>query len=193
VSQTIVSPIMVLIVVSAPVLVPLLFGQEWGLSARLAQPLAIAATLSFGTAIDRGLLDGVGRPGRWMAFTTAICALSVTVIALTVPSGLLVIAVVYAAVSSVELVGRWVLLGHFLEAGFLPTARPWLMVLPAVLASGLAGSGTMWVLRWAPDLVTLAATGLVVLAVHLLVTRLVTPATWAEMLSLVPGRRRAQA
>jgi hypothetical protein len=67
------------------------------------------------------------------------------------------------------------------------------MVLPAVLASGLAGSGTMWVLRWAPDLVTLGATGLVVLAVHLLVTRLVTPATWAEMLSLVPGRRRAQA
>lgn len=193
VSQTVVSPIMVLIVVSAPVLVPLLFGQEWGLSAQLAPPLAIAATLSFGTAIDRGLLDGVGRPGRWMAFTTAICALSVTAIALAVPSGLLVIAVVYAAVSTVELLGRWALLGHFLEAGFLPTARPWLMVLPAALASGLAGSATMWVLRGAPDLVTLAATGLVVLAVHLLVTRFVTPATWTEMLSLVPGRRRAQA
>jgi len=193
VSQTIVSPMMVLIAVSAPVLVPLLFGQDWGLSAQLAQPLAIAATLSFGTAIDRGLLDGVGRPGRWLAFTTVICLLSVTMIALAVPFGLLVIAVVYAAVSSVELVGRWFLLGHFLEAGFLHTARPWLIVLPAVVVSALAGSGTMWLLRGAPDLVTLAATGLVVLAVHLLVTRLVTPTTWAEMLSLVPGRRRAEA
>ena len=193
VSQTIASPIMVLIVVSAPVLVPLLFGPEWGLSARLAQPLAIAATLSFGTAIDRGLLDGVGRPGRWLAFTTAICAMSVALVALAVPSGLLVIAVVSVAVSCVELVGRWFLLGHFLEAGFLPTARPWVMVAPAVLISGLAGSGTMWVLRGAPDLVTLAVTGLVVLAAHLLVTRLVTPHTWTEMLSLAPGRRRAKA
>lgn len=193
VSQTVVSPVMVLILVSSPVLVPFLFGPDWGLSAQLAQPLAIAALLSFGTAIDRGLLDGVGRPGRWLAFTTVVYASSVTLVAVAVPSGLLVIAAVYVAVSSAELVGRWLLLGNFLQAGFLDTARPWLLVLPAALVSGLAGGATMWLLRGAPDLVTLAATALVVLAVHLVVTRVVTPGTWTELVSLVPHRQRPKA
>ncbi len=174
-------------------LVPFLFGQDWGISAAVTQPLALAAVLSFGRELDHGLLDGVGRPGRWLAFTTVICTLSVGLVACAVPYGVLVIAGVYLLVAFVELVGRWFVVGHFLEAGALRTARPFLLVLPAAIASALAGLASMALLAPAPALVTIAVTGVVVLAVHVVVIRLVTPATWSEILALLPCRRRPEA
>jgi O-antigen/teichoic acid export membrane protein len=189
-TQTVVAPLMIFIFVSAGVLVPFMFGPEWTVSAPIAQPLAIAAILSFGTVLDRGLLDGVGRPGRWLAFTSVICALSVGLIALAVPRGVLVVAVVYLVVALVELVGRWFLIGNFLETSVLSTARPFLVVVPAALGSALAGAGSMRLLQAAPDLVTLGVSGLVVLGVHLALTRWVSPDTWREMTSLIPARRK---
>ncbi|MBN9105289.1 MAG: lipopolysaccharide biosynthesis protein [Propionibacteriaceae bacterium] len=189
-AQAIVTPAMVLIVVSAPVLVPLVFGPEWGPSAPVAQLLALAALLAVGREIDHGLLDGVGRPGRWLAFTTVICTLSVGLIALGVPYSVLVIAGAYLVVALVELVGRWFVVGRFLQATVLQTAMPFLMVLPAAIGSALAGLASVTLLRTAPELLTIAATGLVVLAVHLGIVRLLTPATWTELVALIPGRGR---
>ena len=190
VSQTIVTPLMVLIVVSAPVLVPFLFGQEWTVSAPLTQPLAIAAVLSFGTVLDRGLLDGVGRPGRWLAFTSVISTLSVVLIFFGVSNGVLLVTFIYVFVAAVELVGRWFLVGHFLEATAWSTARPFVMVVPAACVSAAGGLGCMWLLQSLNPFLLLAVTGVVVLALHLVVTRLVTPTTWREIVALIPGRTR---
>lgn len=190
VSQTIVTPLMVLIVVSAPVLVPFLFGQEWTVSAPLTQPLAIAAVLSFGTVLDRGLLDGVGRPGRWLAFTSVISTLSVVLIFFGVSNGVLLVTFIYVFVAAVELVGRWFLVGHFLEATAWSTARPFVMVVPAACVSAAGGLGCMWLLQSLNQFLLLAVTGVVVLALHLVVTRLVTPTTWREIVALIPGRTR---
>lgn len=190
VSQTIVTPLMVLIVVSASVLVPFLFGQEWTVSAPLTQPLAIAAVLSFGTVLDRGLLDGVGRPGRWLAFTSVISTLSVVLIFFGVSNGVLLVTFIYVFVAAVELVGRWFLVGHFLEATAWSTARPFVMVVPAACVSAAGGLGCMWLLQSLNPFLLLAVTGVVVLALHLVVTRLVTPTTWREIVALIPGRTR---
>ncbi len=190
VSQTIVTPLMVMIVVSASVLVPFLFGQEWTVSAPLTPPLAIAAVLSFGTVLDRGLLDGVGRPGRWLAFTSVICTLSVVLIFLGVRQGLLLVTLIYVLVAAVELVGRWFVVGHFLEASVWSTARPFLMVVPAACVSAAGGLGCMWLLQSMNPFLCLAVTGVVVLGMHLAVTRMVTPGTWREIIALIPGRAR---
>lgn len=190
ITQTMVAPVMIFIVVTAAVLVPFVFGSEWVPSAPIVQPLAIAAILSFGTSLDRGLLDGVGRPGRWLAFTSAICVLSVGLIAMAMPYGVLVVAVVYVVVAAVELVGRWFLIGHFLEMGFFATARPFLIVVPSALGAAVLGAGCMWVLQSAPDLIALAATGIVVLGTHFVLTRVVSPSTWSEIRRLLPNRRK---
>ncbi|MGF3917064.1 hypothetical protein ACQX8W_14955, partial [Staphylococcus aureus] len=116
--------------------------------------------------------------------------LSVGLIALGVPYSVLVIAGAYLVVALVELVGRWFVVGRFLQATVLQTAMPFLMVLPAAIGSALAGLASVTLLRTAPELLTIAATGLVVLAVHLGIVRLLTPATWTELVALIPGRGR---
>lgn len=191
VSQTIVTPLMVFLAVSAPMLVPFLFGQEWTISAMLVQPLAISAALSFGVSLDRGMFEGVGQPGRWFVFTAVAYSLSVALISVTARHGVLVVAFMYVAISTVETLGRWTVASRYLEATVVNTARPFLMVVPAAVASALVGAGSLWLLRDTPAVVSLALTGILVLAVHLGLTRLITPATWRNILELIPGRRRA--
>ncbi len=190
VSQTVVSPLMVFIVVSAPVLVPFAFGSEWTVSAQIAQPLALAAALSFGTALDHGLFDGVGRPGRWLAFIAAIYGFSVILVtAFAVRYGVVIVAAAFVLTAAVgETITRWVLVGRLLQMPLATSARPFLSVLPATLASIAAGFGAMRLLAGAPTLVVLGVTGVVLLAVHLAVVRFFVPAAWADIRSHVPIR-----
>lgn len=189
VSQTIVTPLMVFVAVSAPVLVPFLFGQEWTRSALLVQPLAISAALSFGTSLDRGMFEGVGRPGRWFAFTAVVYTVSVGLVSVTARHGVLVVAFAYVVISTIETLGRWTVASRFLESTVAHTARPFLMVVPAAVGSALAGAGSLWLLRSAPVLVSLVVAGVLVLGVHVALTRVITPATWMDMVALRPRRR----
>lgn len=186
VAQAVVTPLMVFIAVAAPVLVPFLFGQEWGLSAQVAQPLAVAAALSFGTNLDHGLHNGVGRPGRWLGFTIAIFGVSVVLMLIAVPHGAVTVAIAFVGTAALETVGRWFVVGRLLGQGPLRTGWPFLLVIPSGAASALAGLGTVWLLRDTPELVRLALTGLVVIAVHALAIRLATPRTWTDIMSVVP-------
>ena len=188
VSQAVVTPLMVYIAVSASTLVPFLFGAEWTLSAQVAQPLAIAAALAFGVNVDHGLHNGVGKPGRWLGFSTAIFAVSAAFMLIAVPHGMLAVALAFVATALVETVGRWVVVSRLLGQGVIRTALPFLSVLPAASASAAAGVGAMVALGSAPDLVTLAVTGIVVVGVHMAITRLVTPAVWSDLVSVLPKR-----
>lgn len=192
VAQTVVTPLMVFIAVSSSVLIPFVFGASWSTSAAVAGPLAVAAALSFGTSVDRGLLDGAGSPGRWFGFSLVIAVLSVTLTTLSAQHGVVLVAYAAVVTSTVETLGRWALMSRFLRAGFIDTARPFLMVVPAAACSAAIGVLTMTVLQRTPQLVVIAVTGIAVLGVHAALTRLVTPRVWAEMLALLPARRRAQ-
>jgi O-antigen/teichoic acid export membrane protein len=189
-SQTVVTPLMVYIAVSASLLVPFLFGAEWTQSAEIAQFLAVAAALSFGTNVDHGLHNGVGRPGRWLGFATSIFGVSVVLMLVAVPHGAVMVAVAFVGTALVEAIGRWLFVGTLLEQGPLQTARPFLLVLPAAAASAAGGLLAMRLLAGAPVLVTLAVTGLVVVLIHAGVTRLLTPGVWTDLLSLLPARLR---
>lgn len=188
-SQTVVTPLMIFIAVSASILVPFLFGSNWTVSAEIAQPLAIAAALSFGTALDHGLFDGAGHPGWWLIFSTIILGCSVAVTSLSVRHGVLMVAFAFVATATIEMVGRWLLVSRLLGTNVVSTARPFLMVVPAALASAAAGLGSMWILRTSPTIVALTVVGMIVLVVHLFLVRTITPIVWADLLSLVPLRR----
>lgn len=190
VAQTVVTPLMIAIVVSSSVLVPFLFGSGWGTSATVAGPLAIAAALSFGTSVDRGLLDGAGQPGRWFLFSLVIAGVSIGLTALSAQHSVLLVAYAYVVTASVETLGRWILMSRFLEVSVAATARPFLMVAPSAACSVLVGLLSMWALRSTPTLVELAVTGIAVVASHAAMTRLVTPGVWAQIVALLPLRHR---
>lgn len=185
-SQTVVTPLMVFIVVAAPVLLPFLFGPEWTVSAAIAQPLAIAAVLAFGAQLDHGLFDGAGRPGRWLAFASVICLGSIALTSLTVAHGVVVVASAFVATASIELFGRWLIVGRLLEMNPLTAAKPFLLVVPSAVMSALAGIAVMALLASAPPVISLGATGLAVLTAHLVGVRFFTPRTWVDLRGLVP-------
>lgn len=190
-SQTVVTPLMVFIIVSAPVLVPFIFGSAWTASAAIAQPLALAALFSFGTALDHGLFDGAGRPGTWMVFSALVCLCSIILTASTVPQGARVVAFAFVVTAVLETVGRWIIVGRLLNASVSTTARPILLILPAAAVCMTAGMGAMWLMSEWPPTVALTVTGLIVLGCHAMIVRWLLPATWADLRAVVPlGRTR---
>lgn len=193
VSQSVVTPLMIYIAVTASLLVPFLFGSEWTLSAEVAQPLALAAALSFGVNIDHGLHNGVGRPGRWLGFSIAIMAVSVGLMVLAVPHGAVVVGWAYVLTAVVETLGRWFVVGGLLQQGPFVTGRPMFQILPAATISAGAGYAVLLALWPAPTLVSLGVTAVIVVLVHAGLTRLATPRVWADIISLLPGRFRRSA
>ena len=73
-----VAPFMSMLLVGAPVIVPLLYGDGWDQSIVLVQVLSVAAVLVIGAVLDHGLFYGVGRPGAWLAYAVAVEAALVT-------------------------------------------------------------------------------------------------------------------
>ena len=71
-----VAPLLTFVAVTAPLLVPMIFGPDWAESIPVAQALAIAAVLVLGAMIDHGLHYGVGAPGRWFAYALVIDTLT---------------------------------------------------------------------------------------------------------------------
>lgn len=77
-SMLVITPAMTGILVTAPLLVPLLFGPQWTAAIPVAQALAVAAVFTISATLDHGLWYGLGKPGAWLAYATAIDALTVT-------------------------------------------------------------------------------------------------------------------
>ncbi|KRE55464.1 hypothetical protein ASG70_08890 [Phycicoccus sp. Soil748] len=138
VAYAVVAPVMVLIVVTAPGLVPALFGSQWQESVRPAQALAVAGMVTIGAMLDHGLSYGVGRPGTWLAYALAVDAATVAVTAVGVRWGLVGVTVGFVGVALVATVARWVLVAHFVDASVSAVARPFATVLlPSVFATGV--------------------------------------------------------
>src|SRR4051794_38643105 len=74
VAYAVVSPVMILIVVTAPELIPLLFGSHWKASVAPAQALAVAGIITLGAMLDHGLFYGLGRPGTWLGYAVVVDA-----------------------------------------------------------------------------------------------------------------------
>lgn len=158
----IVIPAMIVITITAPSLIALLFGEKWSQSVVPAQALALAGILTVGASLDHGLLYGMGSPGRWFAYSVVIDGITVITTATLASHGLTAVAIGFLGVALIATVVRWPLVAGRLQMPCIKIAGPFgRAILLAVL---LAGVG--WVANYAvsgfPDLIKVVIVGVVV-------------------------------
>jgi O-antigen/teichoic acid export membrane protein len=147
-----VSPVMILIVVTAPELIPLIFGAQWSASVQPAQALAVAGIITLGAMLDHGLLYGLGRPGTWFSYAVVVDGVTVATTAITVRWGLTGVAVGFVVVAMLATVARWLLVSRLCGWGIRVVARPFFTVASVTAVTIVLGtvvldalSGRTWV------------------------------------------------
>jgi O-antigen/teichoic acid export membrane protein len=191
VAYSVVSPVMVLIAVTAPQLVPLLFGDQWRSSVPPAQALAVAGIITLGAMLDHGLFYGLGRPGRWLAYAVVIDALTLTTTLVAVRWGLVGVAVGFLVVAVVATTARWVVVGRLLGLRPQAVARPFVTVMVPTAATLAVGAGLSRVVDgmgspWG----ALALLGGGTLVVNLLFLRVLAAGVLRDALGVVPLPQR---
>jgi O-antigen/teichoic acid export membrane protein len=191
VGYSVVSPFMILILVTAPALVPLLFGNEWHASVAPSQALAVAGIITLGAMLDHGLFYGLGRPGSWLAYAVVVDAATLGTTAVAVHFGLTGVAVGFIAVATLATVARWFLVGRLLGLSTRAVARPFVTVLLPTAVTAAVGtavfhllSGTAW--PWLSVLLTAAVT----VFVHVVMLRLMAANIVRDAVGVVPVPER---
>jgi O-antigen/teichoic acid export membrane protein len=187
VAYAVVSPMMIFIVVAAPLLVPALFGQEWRASVRPTQALAVAGIITLGAMLDHGLFYGLGRPGAWLGYAVIVDAVTVATTGVAVRWGLPAVAVGFVFVAVGATVARWLLVGRLLGLTARAVARPFLAVLVPTTATMVLGAFLLEALSPAagPYLV-LAVTAAVTVAANVVLLRLLAGPIIRDALSILP-------
>ena len=181
------SPLMILIVVTGPVLVPLLVGKEWGPSVEPAQALALAGIVTLGALLDRGLFYGLGRPGTWLAYSVVVDVATLGATALGVRWGLVGVAVGFVVVAALATGARWVLVARLLDVSVRTVVRPFAAVLVPTLVTlgvGILVARALEDAGWV--LVGLAVASVLTLVVNLTLLRLFAPSILANALEVLP-------
>lgn len=187
VAYAMVSPLMILLVATAPVLVPTLFGEQWQGSVPPVQALAVAGIITLGAMLDHGLFYGLGRPGAWLGYAVVVDTATVMTTAIAVRWGLVGVAVGFVLVAVLATVARWVLVGRVMGLDVREVARPFGTVLVPTLVTTATGLLTVHALAGATSpLVQLLVGGLVVLIVDLAVLRLVAAGIIRDALGVLP-------
>lgn len=181
-----VSPLLTFVAVSGPVLLPLVFGQEWGPSVPVAQALAVAAVFTLGGVLDHSLHYGTGRPGRWLAYAVAVEALTLAATAVLAPRGLAVVALGTVGVAIAATVARWFLVGRAVGIRTDQLAGTFVASMIPIVVSGASGAGMMMLTRELPALPALGIVGTVLTVVHVVVVRTVSPEVLRKVLVLIP-------
>lgn len=183
-----VSAPLTLLVVSAPLVVPLVFGDGWEPSYSLTQVYALAGVLTVAASLDHGLFYGLGLPGRWLLYGLAVDAVTVGTTLVAVHSGLTAVAWGFAGVALGSTVVRWILVGRVLSIRPARVAQPFLFLI-AVMGSGvLVGWGVTRLTASLPPLASLVIIGIAVATVYIVITRLLAPAVAAEVVAIARGR-----
>lgn len=187
IAYAVVVPLLVFVAVSAPVLVPFLFGDGQSESAQVVPAIAALVILNVSWAIDQGLYLGTGRPVRWLLVVAVSAAAALTALWLAAPFGLKTVLWVWVLTALVENAGRWFVVRSVIAApARAVAARQWGILLPAALA-GAAGWGILVLAAPLPAVLSLAASGITVLAVYLAATRVIRPRTFTEVVEVLPG------
>lgn len=180
------SPPLILLAVAAPLIIPIVFGDGWNESARVAQILALAGILVVGATLDHGLFYGTGKPGQWFVYAVIIDVLTVVVTAVTAPWGLEAIAFGFFAVASVATVSRWFLVARLLQASPRALAGPFGFLAGAVLLGVAAGWAALELSVGLQPMLRIALIGLAVLLAYALAVRLFAPQVVRELGAFLP-------
>jgi O-antigen/teichoic acid export membrane protein len=184
----VVVPLLAVLVVTAPEVVPTLFGDAWEKAVEPAQVLAVAGMIA---AILTGypqVMLAAGKPRALMIFNCFVLALYCVTIALTAHSGLVAVATAVVGVHVAMLATVYLVL--FRTVLKMPIGRLVTDLAPAVAGSALiiaVGMPLAGELRdvGANAFAIIAIVGLVGAFVHLACLRSFFPAVWDDLLSLV--------
>jgi O-antigen/teichoic acid export membrane protein len=187
IAYAMVSPVMIVIIVTAPILVPHLFGAAWRASAAPTQALAVVGIITIGAALDHGLFYGLGRPGAWLAYAVVADAMWVASAAVAVRWGLIGVAIGYVVVAVLATASRWVLVGRLLELRARTVGLPFTILVVPAAGSVVAGLLVMRLVQGLdPTWVGLAiAAGATVLA-NVLLLRVVAGKLISDALGILP-------
>jgi O-antigen/teichoic acid export membrane protein len=202
VHAAVVVPLLAVLIVTAPLLVPWLFGPVWEPAVLPSQILAVAGMIAAVLTGYPQVLLAAGRPKELMRFNVGLLVGYGGVVWLTAPYGIVAVAIGVVGVHVGMLV---VVYGILLRRVVgVPVDRMVGDLAPAVagsvalLAVGFPLAALMESLG-APAPVIVAAVGLVGLTVHALVLRTLFGAVWRDLVSLAlrvaparPGARRRQ-
>jgi O-antigen/teichoic acid export membrane protein len=186
VAYAVVSPIMILIVATAPLSIPLVFGREWAASVLPAQALAVAGIVTLGAMLDHGLFYGLGRPGSWLSYAIFVDAATVGTTAVAVRWGLPGVAVGFVLVAVAATVARWLIIGRILVIGIRAMAGPFVTVMIPAVVTMITGSILLAALSGFEPFAALTLVVVVVLAVDLALLRLVGAGIVRDALSVLP-------
>lgn len=172
-AYTVVAPLLAVLAVAAPVLVPLLYGDQWDTSIPIAQLLALAAILTVGAMLDHGLMYGLGIPGTWLKYAVLIDLATVGVTAIAVQGGLTCVAFGFLGVALAATVVRWAMVSRVLVCPVTAIAQPFLYMAATTAVSGGLGFLTLNALpTGSPLVVQVILTALVVVTSSLVLVRL---------------------
>ncbi len=188
IAHAVVTPLMIAIAVTSPVLIPFLFGADKAPSAGIAPALAIIVLINVGWGLDQGLHLGMGRPGRWLILVLASYSVSVALLATSVQYGLMALLGMWIITSCIEAITRWIVNSRLIGATPWQMAVPLLGVAGPAVVSAAVGLGLMRLLAGGHSFVVLAITGTVVVLVYLVALRLLRSQTFTDTIRALPGR-----
>ena len=188
-TYAIMSPPLIVVALAAPLIIPIVFGDGWAESGRVAQILALAGIMVVGATLDHGLFYGLGQPGRWFVYALIIDVCTVATTAIMVRWGLDAIAWGFLVVAGLATTSRWCLVAKLLRASPRTLSGPFGFLAAAVCAAGLAGWAVLMLTADLPPLVRIILIGVAVLFVHLVVVRLLARQVIAELSGYLPRIR----
>ncbi|GGD75688.1 lipopolysaccharide biosynthesis protein [Microbacterium murale] len=177
------------VAITAPLMVPIVFGDGWGKSVPVAQVLAIAGTLSVAAWLDHGLFYGLGRPGTWFVYAFITDAVTFGTTLLVARGGLVAIAWGFLAVAVVATVVRWFLVARALKMRVSAVTRPFLSLVIIVVGAGAAGWGGMVLTAQLPGILALVIVATIIGVVHLGLSFLFARRAISDAASLLAGTR----
>lgn len=184
----VIGPALTAIFVTAPVLVPFLFGDQWAQAAGIAAALAAAAIFTLTATLDHGLFLGSGKPGRWLGYAVAIDALTLATTAVLVGYGIVAVAVGFVVVAAVATAVRTVLVSRLLATTVWSVARRIAAALSAMSLSALGGWAVMQLSASWPPVAVLLVTGVTVVVLHVGACRVVLPTALRDVRAEIRAR-----
>ncbi len=190
-------PVLVLLAITAPVLVPFLFGSRWAPAVVPVQILALGGASTLVIDAAGSVLMATGRARALLGYGTAHFIVYGLTVLLVVRFGIVAVAIDAAVVHTLFLLVAYVVILR--GSGERPLHRLWDDVAPAVVsclglvAVALPASFALTATHM-PAVLWLAALGLVAVPPYLLTLRICFPATWrsqrAVLERILPGHHR---
>lgn len=189
-SLSILTPVLLTIAITSPVLVPLVFGEAWVASGELARIITLSGIAMVSLLVDRGLLLALNRPGTELLINVGSTAFGLVLVAAVSSFGLTAVAIAFALRAFVA----WPVRLRFSSRLIDLDVRQFLvrvgLILTSAAVSGLLGAVAFVMLQRQSDLLAAAVVPPVLLAVSIAMMKALNPDLWDELRGLTQRRPR---